>query len=229
MIISIVCFMTFALQQPDSGAEKSHTDNSARIDSIIMAIEQGLKYTEYSHRPRIDVKNGIYVWDCSIMATWIINQVSPRARKALAKEKPLARDFYQTIKTADTLFPRNGWLRITKPSAIAPGDVFAWLKPEMFRERPNTGHVGFVIGKPRPHPSYTSVWVMRIADATRELHENDSRPVGGEGGFGTATIAVKFDDQGAPVAYGWYGASQDTATYVPTSIVFGRVVKGKLP
>lgn len=59
--------------------------------------------------------------------------------------------------------------------------------------------------------------------ATRELHGDDSRLPGGEGGFGIATIAFRVDAQGAPRAYGWYGEAQDPATYVSTDIVLGRV------
>ncbi len=108
---------------------------------------------------------------------------------------------------------------------VAPGDVFAWLKPPMFKARANTGHVGFVVGKPWRHPRHAGVWLLRIADSTRELHGNDSRPMGGEGGFGTATIAFLVNSAGSPVAYGWYGELQDPATYVPTQIAFGRVFR----
>jgi hypothetical protein len=40
-----------------------------------------------------------------------------------------------------------------------------------------------------------------------------------------STIAFLTDQSGTPIAYGWYGESQDPATYVPTQIVFGRVVR----
>ena len=95
----------------------------------------------------------------------------------------------------------------------------------MFKQRANTGHVGFVVGKPWRHPRHDGVWLLRIADSTRELHGDDSRPMGGEGGFGIATIAFKVDTAGSPVAYGWYGESQDPATYVPTQIAIGRVFR----
>ena len=88
-----------------------------------------------------------------------------------------------------------------------------------------TGHVGFVIGRPWRHPKFAGVWLLRIADATTELHGDDSRPTGGQGGFGTATIAFLVDANGAPRAYGWYGEAQDPATYVPTDIVLGRVFR----
>jgi hypothetical protein len=187
----------------------------------LASIERGVQSTRYQHRARIEPGRGVYHWDCSIMSAWILAQATPRARQALPR-KPLARDFYDRILRSGGASSRRGWLRLRGPQAIEPGDVFAWRKAEMFKHRNNTGHVGFVMGKPRPHPKYPSVWVMRIADATRELHEDDSRPYGGEGGFGTAVMAFRFDDRGEAVAYGWYGQAQELETYVPTHIVFGR-------
>ena len=178
--------------------------------------------TRYAHEARVDTAKGIYDWDCSIMTTWILDRTAPRARMALPKTGPLARDYYRAIAKVEPERPRGGWMRIGDVSHVEAGDVFAWLKPEMFKERPNTGHVGFVLEPPRPHPRFPSVWVMRVADATRELHEGDSRPTGGKGGFGTGTIAFMVDPNGAAVSYGWYGAGQDPQTFVPTRIVFGR-------
>ena len=78
---------------------------------------------------------------------------------------------------------------------------------------------------PWRHPRHESIWLVRIADATRELHGDDSRDTAGEGGFGTATMAFRTDERGTPVAYGWYGAEQDPRTYVRTQIVFGRALR----
>jgi hypothetical protein len=196
------------------------------VMASLSAIQRGLKSTKYEHRARIDVASGVYWWDCSIMAAWILARTAPAARQALAVDKPLARDFYRTIAAAKpTASPRASWQRLAGPAAVEPGDVFAWLKPQMFRQRKNTGHVGFVVGKPWRHPKNESIWLVRIADATKELHGDDSRPVGGEGGFGTATIGFLVDAGGNAVAYGWYGQAQDPLTYVPTPIVFGRVLR----
>ena len=161
------------------------------------------------------------------MAAWILERTAPAARRALGGDKPLARDFYRTIAAGARRPPRRGWQRLTDVAALAPGDVFAWLKPEMFKQRANTGHVGFAVGKPWRHPKFAGVWLVRIADATRELHGDDSRPPGGEGGFGTATIAFLVDAAGTPRAYGWYGEAQDPATYVPTEIALGRVFRAR--
>jgi hypothetical protein len=195
------------------------------VMSALAAIQHGLTYTKYQHRAAIDTRHGIYNWDCSIMAAWILQRTAPAARRAIGADKPLARDFYRTIERAPTGRSARGWQRLIDVAALEPGDLFAWLKPEMFKQRANTGHVGFAVGKPWRHPRFPGVWLVRIADATTELHGDDSRPPGGEGGFGTATIAFLVDASGAPRAYGWYGEAQDPATFVATDIVLGRVFR----
>jgi hypothetical protein len=194
------------------------------VASELGAVERGVKSTKYEHRLRVDRGRGVYNWDCSIMAAWVLARTAPEAHRALGT-RPLARDFYRVIDKAPVDRPRRGWQRLVDVAVVGPGDVFAWLKPPMFKQRANTGHVGFVVGKPRRHPRHDGVWLLRIADATRELHGDDSRPTGGEGGFGTATIAFKVTPSGAPIAYGWYGELQDPATYVPTQIALGRVFR----
>jgi hypothetical protein len=206
-------------------ASQPPVDRSAAVASALSGIEHGLTSTKYQHRIAVDTRKGIYRWDCSIMAAWILERTAPAARRAIGVDKPLARDFHRTIARARTDRPGGGWQRLTDVASAAPGDVFAWLKPDMFKERANTGHVGFVIGKPWRHPRFPDIWLVRIADATTELHGDDSRPPGGEGGFGTATIAFLVGAAGAPRAYGWYGEAQDPATYVPTDIVLGRVFR----
>jgi len=188
------------------------------------------------------VRKGVYVWDCSIMAAWILARTAPEARRALGAvrgkarepsqgspiqvDKPLARDFYKVVAAAPAAASRRaGWLRLPGPADVEPGDVFAWLKPAMFKRRQNTGHVGFIASKPWRHPKQPSVWLVRIADATTELHGDDSRPVGGEGGFGTATIGFLVDASGAAFGYGWYGDAQDPLAYVPNQSVFVRVLR----
>jgi hypothetical protein len=200
-------------------------DRGAAVADALSAISHGLTSTKYQHRIAVDTRRGVYNWDCSIMAAWILERTAPAARRAIGADKPLARDFHRAIERAPSDRPARGWQRLNDVAAMQPGDLFAWLKPPMFKERANTGHVGFAVGKPWRHPRFAGVWLVRIADATTELHGDDSRPRGGEGGFGTATIAFLVDAAGAPRAYGWYGEAQDPATFVPTDIVLGRVFR----
>jgi hypothetical protein len=211
------------LASAHSGGSAAVNDRSAAVAAALGTIEHGLTSTAYQHRITVDTRRGIYRWDCSIMAAWILARTAPTARRAIGVDKPLARDFYRVIERAPTDRSGRGWRRLTDVAALEPGDLFAWLKPEMFKQRANTGHVGFALSKPWRHPRFAGVWLVRIADATTELHGDDSRPAGGEGGFGTATIAFLVDASGAPRAYGWYGEAQDPATFVPTEIAFGRV------
>ena len=217
---SALAAVLFASASPSAAAGRTEA-----VAATLASIEHNLTSTKYQHRIAVDARRGVYRWDCSIMAAWILERAAPTARRTIGVDKPLARDFYRAIERARSDHPAGGWQRLTGVAALQPGDVFAWLKPEIFKERANTGHVGFIVAAPRRHPKYASVWLVRIADATTELHGDDSRPRGGEGGFGTATIAFLVDAAGAPRAYGWYGAAQDPATFVPTAIVLGRVFR----
>jgi hypothetical protein len=223
MLLKLAYAMAMLGQMGGPATGTTPTANGVVV-SELSAIEDGLRLTRYQHQPKIVPARGIYQWDCSIMVAWILDQTAPKARKALPG-KPLARDFYDRIAKSRLDGRAQPWLRVVGPQAIQAGDVFAWRKAEIFKARNNTGHVGFVLGQPRQHPKYPSVWLMRVADATRELHEGDSRPVGGDGGFGTGTVAFLFDDHGEAAAYGWYGEPQDPETYVSTHIVFGRAIR----
>jgi hypothetical protein len=214
-----------AAPAPALAAPAPATGRAAAVASALATVERTVTATRYQHQAKVDTRKGIYLWDCSIMAAWVLARTAPEARRALAAAKPLARDFYRAIDRAPDTHPVRGWQRLTDPASVLPGDVFAWLKPALFKDRPNTGHVGFVVGRPWRHPKHPGVWLMRIADATTELHGADSRPAGGEGGFGTATIAFAVDGRGDAVAYGWYGEDQDPQTFVSTRIVFGRVFR----
>ncbi len=210
---------------PPVAARKPANKAARKVMALVRRIESRLTRTLYQHVTRVRAKRGIYLWDCSGMANWILRRTAPGARKGLRKWRPLARDFYYAIARSPTKGQRRGWRRLKGPGDIRPGDLFAWLKPPIFRKRKNTGHVGFILSTPQPHPRYRNVWLMRVADASRFRHEKDSRRVGAGGGFGTGIIAFSVQTSGKPVAYGWYGSPQPVNTFVSTRIVFGRVTR----
>ncbi|MFH2009830.1 MAG: hypothetical protein ABI333_24765 [bacterium] len=196
--------------------------SAAKVVTILGNITRTLKSTRYHHATRVSPKRGVYDWDCSGMVDWILRRSAPRAQRAMRSGRPLARDYYNVILGSPTGKARRGWQRLHGPRDARPGDLFAWLKPPHWR-RKTTGHVGFLLSRPRRHRVWARIWLMKVADASRYRHENDSRPAGGPGGFGTGTIAFLVDTQGAPLAYGWYGSPQPPNTFVRTQIVFGRV------
>ena len=214
-----------------SGPEKAGTDRepatkaAQKVMDTIEMIEQTMTATRYQHYTMVNKKKGLYYWDCSGMTAWILDRAAPKSRKKLPKKHPLAKQFYKVIEKSPTDKPKKGWQRIERPQDVCPGDVFAWLKPEFWKNNKNTGHVGFIVDTPRPHPTYDNVWLMKIADASRYRHENDSRPSDGQGGFGTGTIAFYVDAGGKGLGYGWYGSLQKLQTYIPTTIIFGRVTR----
>lgn len=201
------------------------TPAAQKVLDVLAGVERGLRSTSYQHVTRVDEGAGLYHWDCSGMAEWVLRRGAPTARRAIAAQRPLARDFYNAIARSPAGQQRRGWQRLTSPAEIRPGDVYAWMKAPMFRHRRNTGHVGFVIGPAAPSPQFPNVWLMRVADATAIAHgHDDSRPLGSGGGYGTATMGFLFDPAtNEPIAYGWYGHGQDPENFIPTKIVFGRV------
>jgi hypothetical protein len=212
------------LTQPAQASEPA-TEAARKVLETIDLVEEKLTETKYQHKTLVKLGKGIFLWDCSGMAEWIVGRAAPLARKSLPAGHPSAKMFYKVVSTKPTDEPKKGWIRVGRPDEIRPGDVFTWLKPEFWKKRKNTGHVGFVVDTPWKHPEQTNVWVMRIADATRYPHEDDTRVYKQDSGYGTGTMAFLFEDDGTPEAYGWYGSAQSPGTFVPTKIAFGRVVK----
>ena len=224
----IACLAALGAVMPAIAAQAAKpTSGTAakKVMATISLIEDNLTSTRYQHFTVVNPKKGIFHWDCSGMVEWILKKAAPRARSVLSDKHPTAREFHTVISNRSTDKPHKGWLRLHGPKSMEPGDVFAWIKPSFWKHRKNTGHVGIVLSAARPHPSQANVWLLDVADSSRYLHENDSRPPDGKGGYGTGTMAFLFGEDGTALAYGWYGTEQSVDTYVATSIVFGRVVK----
>lgn len=187
-------------------------------------IEQNLRASSYTHATRVDEKAGRYEFDCSGMAAWVLRRASPKAHSAVAYRskggRPLARDYYQQIAATRAGRARFGWSRVTRVADAAPGDVIAWLKPKELRS-PNTGHVAFLLSAPEAVPGTPHAYLVRIADASRYQHAQDSRAGTDRTGFGHGTILVVADpESGAPVAYGWVGLH--SAWVLSTPMAIGR-------
>jgi hypothetical protein len=195
---------------------------AAKVLERLEAIAANLTETRYQHRTKIRAREGIYLWDCSAMAAYIIAKVAPAARKALTRERPVARDFYHVIRDAPTRGHRDGWRRLRTITDVRPGDVFAWKRPKDFPSK-NTGHVGFVLEAPTPYPEVPGAYLVRIADATSLPHQDDTRERDGDGGFGHGTILFLTDESGQGTAYGWFGAR--SRGVIETPIAFGRLIR----
>lgn len=186
-------------------------------------VAGSLEESEYTYGFSVNEKRGVYRFDCSGMAQWVLRKAAPVAALTVGQglsPRPLARDFQRRIARVPVDRERGGWRRVGKIRELRPGDVVAWIKPPEI-ESPNTGHVAFVVLPPVLAPGYDNAYLVRIADSTRLLHDEDTRA--GRTGFGFGTILLVADPEtGAPIAYGWSGLRWRA---FETSIALGRPLR----
>lgn len=211
-----------------SPAAQSAEPRNERILERVARIAETLRDSKYNHATVVDEREGRYEFDCSGFVTWVLRRTAPGAHAALLsrslKQRPLARDYYWEIAKAPAgeKTPR-GVRRIPRVAEAEPGDIVAWLKPAQLRS-PHTGHVGFLLERPRPVPELEQAYVVRIADASSYQHDEDDRLGTGRTGFGSGVILLIADPQtGEPKAYGWFGVR--SAYVFETSIALGRVTR----
>jgi hypothetical protein len=200
--------------------------DDARIDwkgnevmGVVGRISQTMTTTDYSRAMRVDERKGIYEFDCSGMVDWILRKSAPVARSSSAaglEHRPLAVDFYRRIAQAPVDRERGGWRQVARLEDARPGDVIAWIKPPIIPS-PNTGHVAVIVQDPVHLPGHEGAFLVRVADSTSLLHQDDTRV--GRNGFGFGTILLVTDEAGAPVRYGWVGVRGWT---FETPIAIGR-------
>jgi hypothetical protein len=211
-------------RDPTFGLEDRHIDWQLNPTLRTLGrMAEGLTESVYTHGFRVDERKGIYSFDCSGMAWWVLKKASPRAARSAARGlggRPLARDFQRRIASVPPGQVRGGWSRVARVADAAPGDVVAWVKPTEL-DSPNTGHVVFVVLPPVRVAGYDDAYLVRIADSTSLLHDQDTRV--GRSGFGFGTILLLVDPAtGAPRAYGWVGLRYRT---FETAIAIGRPVE----
>lgn len=213
--------LAWAARGPGRAPRPRRLSAPERVMAVLQRVERQLKTTAYVPVLKVDERQGLYQFDCSAMAGWVLRQAAPRARATVKAGRPAARDFARAIAAAPTDRPRRGWLRVERIADAQPGDVLAWKRPPWFPSR-NTGHVAFVVAAPVAVPGGV---LVRIADATSLGHQDDSRGEGG--GFGLGTLAVTTDpSSGVGTGYGWFGqASLDAGYIVATQVVIGRVAR----
>ncbi|MBI2897866.1 MAG: hypothetical protein HYY06_30185 [Deltaproteobacteria bacterium] len=195
---------------------------AGRILTVLGEVARSVRVTRYQHNTVVRPRSGVFLWDCSGMAAWVVGRAAPAARAAIQSSRPVARDFFGAIARAPVERPRRGWQRLERLADARPGDVFAWLRPPDWPRR-NTGHVGFILEPPSPVPGLPGAWAVRISDATSIPHQADSRTWPGDGGFGVGTLMFMTDAGGAPTHYGWHGTRAGFTA--ETRIVVGRVTR----
>jgi hypothetical protein len=201
-------------------APPAQTRAGRAILELLATVQRSMRETRYQHQTVVRERDGVYLWDCSGMAAWVLRRAAPVAMRRITRARPVARDFVRAIEQAPTERAVAGWQRIERLADARPGDLFAWRRPRGFPSR-NTGHVGFVVDRPLPVVGMPGAYAARVADATSLGHQDDTRADDADGGFGLGTLVFLTDEVGRGVGYGWLGTQSQG--YVVTPIVIGRV------
>ena len=191
----------------------------ARLIELLRDLHDDVRETRYQARTVVRARDGYYAWDCSGMAAWLMKRSAPRALRAVGGTRPVARDFFHAIARAPTERSRRGWQRLSHVSQVLPGDTFAWLRSPISTSK-ITGHVGFVVGRPREVDDWPGAYAVRIVDATGLPHQDDTRTMDGPGGFGFGTMVFVTDDAGEVTHYAWFGTA--SLGLMPARVIFGR-------
>ncbi len=190
----------------------------------IRTMMLGMKETHYVHGIDVHVKRGYYAFDCSGMVDTVLSRGAPMARRTLRRglvSRPLSADIVRVLHRIPVGTERGGWLRVGDVRQARPGDVIAWLKPK-FVKSANTGHTGVLVLEPRVRAAGDGAYLLRIADASRLMHQDDTRQ--GRDGFGMGTILVETDPAtGAPSGFSFAGSHARHA--FGTKIVIGRPLR----
>ncbi len=238
LVLVAACAEPLARAQPprgeDAAAIESRAEDSLRADQArsrataallraIASVRGNLRETRYQARTLVRPRDGLYAWDCSGMTAWFLRRAAPHALRSVGRTRPVARDFYRAIARAPSDRTRGGWQRLAHVRDARPGDVFAWLRSPISTSKV-TGHVGFVIGTPVAVEGWPNAFAVRILDATRLPHQDDTRGDDGIGGFGFGTMVFVTDDAGEVQYYGWFGTTygNDERALMPAHVVFGR-------
>ena len=93
---------------PSAPPPAAATKAGARVLALIDEIRVTMVASKYQAATSVRVKDGIYNWDCSGMAAWILRRTAPVAQQTLASSRPVARDFVAAIERAPIGKSRGG-------------------------------------------------------------------------------------------------------------------------
>lgn len=226
--VGVPCALTHAFlplpfaqaQEPGLGPDGEIDWSANPVMRVIGRMAETFTESEYTHGFRVDERAGVYAFDCSGMAHWVLRRAAPKAAAWSGRGlggRPLARDYQRKIARIPYGATAGGWRHIRRVDEARPGDVVAWVRPELVKSK-NTGHVLFLVRSPEPVSGSPGAFLLRVADSTSLFHDADTRA--GRTGFGFGTILLLADPEtGEPRAYGWVGLRWRT---FETAISIGR-------
>lgn len=201
IILVLVVGFTISSVSDTFGVEPLKVSANSLILAESNRILSNIKETEYAHTNYIDEENGIYKTNCSLLLTYILENVVPHALMEVPIEMhfqyPRASCYYEVIKNASKNHSLH-WIEISSILEAEPGDIIAWRTIGPMSKDTNTGHVCVFLKKSELEPNGTVR--VTIFDSTGFPHSDDIRKKQ-IGGVGVGTIWFEVDEFGSPVAY----------------------------
>ncbi len=224
--LSVNAYTTGSVTKSPVISKDTSTTNSKlpQSGSNLLLIEAEREFSRmtssyYTHTTYVDEKAGTYNYDCSGFVGYALSRAVPGAFNALQHKRPVAADFYDHIVVSGPVPGSGGWMKVSTPLELLPGDIVVWLKPDS-SDSTSTGHVMIVTGMPVKNPQRTGEVLVQVIDSTESGHANDTRG-SGQTGLGKGTIGIMTDLSGLPTGYYWRGG--DSRLLQKTDIAFGRI------
>lgn len=214
----IVFWMSLLLQ-----SLYASTAYSPEIFQEAQKIFKTMKTTHYEHKTVIDESKGVYIVDCSAFVCYILNKVSPLAHSSLPIDKnhthARAKNFYDYFKSLQNSTSSNShWMAILSIKELEKGDIIAW-KYDPVLQKKDTGHV--VIVHEKPVLEEPNLYRVRILDASKGKHANDSRAKEADG-IGSGEMWFRVDTNNAPTGLHWSSKEKKESNH---PIAMGRAIR----
>lgn len=207
------CYLIF-------GVTWSYGAVSDEVFQEAQRILQTHKETHYDHKTLIDETRGYYRVDCSSFVSYVLHKKAPLALSLLpidAKHtRSRAQNYYDYFKNLEA--PNSHWMAVKTVVELERGDVIAW-KYDPLLQKKDTGHVVIVSEKPLQEESH--LYRIRVIDASKGKHANDTRAEGNDG-IGSGDMWFRVDKNGVPIGLYWSSKEKKESQH---PIAIGRVLK----
>ena len=184
-------------------------------------ILQTHQESHYDHKTVIDESKGYYRLDCSSFVCHILRKKAPLSLTMLPIDThhmhARAQNFYDYFKQLESV-PSAHWVAVKTLFDLERGDIIAWKYDPSFHKK-DTGHV--VIVAEKPIQEEPTLYRIRVIDASKGKHANDTRAKENDG-IGSGDMWFRVNEKGAPIGLYWSSKEKKESHH---SIAMGRVLK----
>lgn len=179
-----------------------------RLVSFIQTMISTLKYTAYKlGGTHFDLRQGIYIVDCSSYVDHILRKIYPHAYSSLVSfsesQKPTTHDYFYFFTRLQKK-SHSYWRNVEDVKQLRAGDILVFRYKHK-RHSPTQGHIMIVMDKPIREKN---IFKVKIADSAPHRHSHDTRQPH-DSGIGIGTLLLKVNPKTfQPSAYAWRIGSQ---------------------